>query len=763
MKEVLMLQRRMWFNVVLTMLISVMLVMPVTSANAGEFPNALSLQGFTGIMNIPTANVQKEGTMAFWYAKQRDHLYPYEHEDNYLFSVGMFSLLEAGGRVAVGKTPSQNNDLSAQFKVTTAPFTPKGYSWLPSLAVGVQDIGLGTAGRFYRSTYLVATEEINRFRFSLGYGFGPDRMDGIFGGAEIKAFDWLYLLGEYDTKDTNVGVRVVSPDLFGYPVNLQSTLKSSVNKNPGTIDFTVGIQFSLGKDWQRAARNSIVPTGTGESVRDPGTKTIGDSAASVAVSPVMGTGPKDTAVVPRDVVSDDRLPVKAGAEVVTASSSSPGGSENLPVKAGQGVTPAGVAAVALSRTEELLALRNLLVADGFMNVRVGANGNDLLVVEYENARYNQSQLDGMGVVLGMVVDSAPQDFKTVRLVLKVQDLPIIQVSAPASTLRMFFREAGRNETFSDLVEVSYAIADNRDVTYVAEASFATWFRSRLVLAPRLKTFVATEVSSLDYLLSFAPALYVDLWKGAVLNASATIPFAWSKGFDDGQPFRNSRTDAQFESVMLSQAIAIKPFPGVMLSLGGGMIQHDTYGDLFEAYWYSKEGNHRLGFQQGFGKDNVYNFNRTAYLGSYRYTYTPLDTSLTLTGGSFWDNDTGVRADLSRFFGDTSFSVYYKYSRTTNNQNYQIGGVQISFPLTLRQGMKPYPVQVKGPDEWSYHLETVTHGPTAANTVGVAIGATPPAAENIPKDYYDRDRLTPDYVKTHLLRVRDAYVRYLHPE
>jgi hypothetical protein len=312
------------------------------------------------------------------------------------------------------------------------------------------------------------------------------------------------------------------------------------------------------------------------------------------------------------------------------------------------------------------------------------------------------------------------------------------------------------------VQVSYVVDDNREVAFVEEASFSSWFRSRLVLAPRLMTFVATEVSSLDYLLSFAPALYVDLWKGALLKTSANIPVAWSKGFDTGEAFRNYRHDSQLETLGVYQAL--RPHPNLMISVGGGMISHDVYGTLNEAYWYSNDGAHRLGFQQGFGKDNNLNFNHTAYLGSYRYTYSPLDTSLTVTGGSFWDNDTGVRADLSRFFGDTSFSVFYKYSRTNDTKkDYQIGGVQIAFPLTLRQGMKPYPVQVKGTDEWSYYLETVIHGPTAANTVGVSIGNNPPAINPVPAVYYDRDRLTPDYVKAHLLRVRDAYVRYVHPE
>jgi hypothetical protein len=748
-------------------------------AGAGEFVNGFSLQGYTGIMNTPTANVQKEGTFGFWYAKQRDHIYPNQHQDNYLFSTGFFSFIETGGRVAVGLSPSTGNDLSAQFKITTAPFTPKKYPWLPSLAFGMQDVG--GQSNFYQTTYLVATEEISRLRLSVGYGFGTDRsLEGFFGGAEIKTFDWLYLLGEYgskrslgrrswsDERDFNVGIRIVTPDIYGYPVNLHSTLKSALNNHSGTIDFTVGIQFSLGKDWHSLTR-SIIPTSIPDETSTKPDPIIAPDSQPVKSGPVAALAapvvPLQGSTESPSDKEDNPLPLKAGAEAVnvespvgstiTASSSNLGSQ----IKAGPEATPAGVIMVTATRNDALRTLRDKLVADGFMHVRVGANDRNLLVVEYENGRYNQNQLDGMGVVLGMVVNYAPKELSTVRLVLKIQNINMLQVTMPIEILTAFFRDASVNKAFSDLVQVSYAIDDSREVAFVEEASFSSWFRSRLVLAPRLRTYVATEVSSFDYLLSFVPTLDVDLWKGAVLSTSADIPVAWSKGFDNNMSFY--RNDAQMETALVSQALRIHP--NFMVSLSGGMLAHEVYGTVNEIYWYSRDGSQRLGFQQGFGKDNNYNYNRTAYLGSYRYTYTPLDTSLTVTGGSFWENDTGVRADLSRFFGDTAFSVYYKYSRTSDNKDYQVGGVQIAFPLTPRRGMKPYPVQVKGTDEWKYALQSVTSSPKGDNSVFVSVGNSPPGVNSVTQVYHDRDRLTPDYVKAHLLRARDAYIRYVHPE
>ncbi len=53
-------------------------------------------------------------------------------------------------------------------------------------------------------------------------------MEGVFGGAEIRVFDWLHLLGEYDTKESNFGIRLLTPEnLFNFPVSLGFTAKTS--------------------------------------------------------------------------------------------------------------------------------------------------------------------------------------------------------------------------------------------------------------------------------------------------------------------------------------------------------------------------------------------------------------------------------------------------------------------------------------------------------------------------------------------------------
>src|SRR6185369_13926077 len=237
-----------------------------------EFHNALSLQGFTGILNTPTAALTKEGHIYALFSDQKENsLRPrLKREDSYMFSVGLFDLLEMGGRFTEAPNYSYTTggmrDLSGNFKLQV-PFIPKG-KYIPQLAVGVQDLG-GNLHRL-RTVYGAATEGIWRFRISAGAGIGPDRMKGGFGGIEAKAFDWLYLLGEYDTREVNVGVRLVTPEMFGIPVNLQVTVKSALNDKQGNPEYGFGFQMPLGYDHYN---RQPLPK-AGENVQDKGTEGV---------------------------------------------------------------------------------------------------------------------------------------------------------------------------------------------------------------------------------------------------------------------------------------------------------------------------------------------------------------------------------------------------------------------------------------------------------------------------------------------------------
>lgn len=685
----------------------------VPEGRGEEFHNALSLQGFTGILNTPNAAVTDEGKFYALYSDQEENSLRrrLRREESYMFSVGMFRHLELGGRLT--DAPYNDNrkkitDLSANVKLRV-PFIPEG-EYIPRFALGVQDLGGGA--HHFRTAYAVASEEIWHLRLSVGYGTGGDRMKGLFGGAELKALDWLYLLGEYDTRETNVGVRLVSPELFGIPVNLHFTAKASIDHNAGSPELGIGFQIPLGRDhWSRK------PVDVKQPASDPG--------APVTDGTAKGSGePVTTQAV-------------AGSALLAADTPAPDGE---------------------GRRTALLALRDRLVADGFQNVRVGEGDGGLLVVEFENSRYNHNELDGIGVVTGMIADGGPAGFDTLRLVLRKKGIRVMQLSAPLAEMRAFLHDGERLEKLRDVLQVTPDVTDDQGVRFVDGSANPSWLHATLVVAPDLKTFVGTDFSTFDYLLSVKPDLYLNTWKGAVVNARWDIPVSWSEGFDDDKPYRANRQESRLDRLMLFQAVKLAPT--VMATIGAGMVLHETYGTLNELLWSPGEGDHRFRLRHAYGENSDTKGRNESYLASYRYRYAPLDLYLEGTAGRFWGRDTGFTVEMKRFFGDTAFSLVYKNTENPANERVQVGGVQFSFPLTPRRDMKPYPVQLKGTDEWAYAQEIEIASPGEANLVGRTIAINPQPAFNLANVFYNRDRLNEAYIKRHLLRLRDAYLRYV---
>jgi len=685
------------------------LLMNAAFANAAEFPNAISLQGFTGLLNTPNAEVTEEGTVNALYSNQiepqwRD-LAP--HEDNYLFSVGFFSFAEFGGRLT--NVPAVSiRDLSANVKIKI-PFIPRGF-YLPDIALGMQDVGGGS--KHFQTKYIVASEELWRFRFSLGAGTGPDRMKGVFGGAEFKAFDWFYLIGENDGKDTNVGARLVAPELFGYPLGLQISAKTSLDYRPGNTQFGLGFQFPLGNEH---LDRSPLPEKANE-VKQTSSETKITAGSLPNESEKMAQAPS------------------AAPAVVTGKGSAPGA--------------------------DLQRVREKLTTEGFENVRVGTNGGSLLVVEYENNRYNHNELDGLGIVIGIVVDTLPGEYETFRVIVKKQDIAVLELSAPFSDFRAFLHDAGKYRELNEHLRITENVGKDEGVDYLVGPSNSSWLDSSLVVYPGLKTFVATEVGTFDYLLSAKLDYFFNAWKGAVVNARWDIPVAWSENFDNGKAFRSDRAGSQLDRLMLFQAI--KVVPGLMVNLGGGMIVPDYHGTLNEVMWTPSDGAHRFTIKQAYAtSSDVQDLpqKRETYLGSYRYYFSPLNLSFKVTVGRFFDNDEGFRLDMKRFFGDTALSVYYANSQTTFRDRVQIGGVMIALPLTPRRDMKPGILQLKGYDDWSYAQETKIVAPGESNTVSTSTGVDPVLPYNLERVFYNRDRLNEPYIREHLLRLREVYRAY----
>ena len=549
-------------------------------------------------------------------------------------------------------------------------------------------------------------------------------MKGVFAGGEFKAHDWVYLLGEYDTKETNVGARVVLPQFWKIPISFTATAKTSLDYKPGNFDIAVGLSVPL--DFK--VRNQ-------KSVKNPANESNSNEQDTKFHASAIMQGVENAPLLSLQKTTQ----------------------EDVAVNSSPAITPK-------TQPDDILTtLRSRLIQQGFLNVRVGTRGKTL-VVEYENARYNHNELDALGIVAGIATTTAEKySFERLQVVIRRRDIAVMQVSAPYSSFRSFFMEHGNSRDLSEILNISFGI-DTDGVQYLAGDRNSGILKSSLVLAPGLSTWVGTEVGVFDYLLSLKPELTVQAWKGAVLNARWDIPFSWSDNLDNGKTFRNSRNDPQLERLMIFQGL--KPFPNVMLNLGAGMFLHQINGTINEMTWTPGDGSHRISLTQGWTEHSISHKKNEIYLGSYRYYFSPLDLSLTGTYGRFWAQDHGFNLELKRFFNDTAISVYYKNSVATDSKRWEAVGIQFSFPLTPRQDMKPYAVQVRGSDAWSYAQETTLKNNNFNNSRGslnylapYPLTMAPQPTMGLLQSYQNRDRLSAVYIKTHTERLREAWLKY----
>lgn len=351
------------------------------SAHAGQSTD-LSLQGFSGILNTPTGHVQKEGSLGLLYSNQQDKFKrgtpPWQ--DNYLLSVGMFSFAEICGRLTAPNNikGAAGSDLSANAKISSAPFTAH-LPFAPAVALGIQDMGGGASTTVFRSTYLAASADpLPWMRLSAGYGLGPDRMNGVFGGVELQPHERVRLLGEYDTVNTSAGVRLTAPPLPWLPASLTLTAKSTLSRS-SRLDIAFGLTIPL--DMKR-----------GESAMD-------------------------------------------GARFNVKSSDTPDQRILFPETDSRNPEPA-------TRESQLSSIRSRLIAAGFANVRVGVMDDKALVVEYENVRYNHNELDAIGVVAGVGSSADIGGIDSLNLVVMRKGLRMLLVSSPLREMRNWLADTG---------------------------------------------------------------------------------------------------------------------------------------------------------------------------------------------------------------------------------------------------------------------------------------------------------------------------------
>jgi hypothetical protein len=421
-------------------------------------------------------------------------------------------------------------------------------------------------------------------------------------------------------------------------------------------------------------------------------------------------------------------------------------------------TPAAPSAAA-EPTEDatstaLGTLQRELVDAGFENVRVGVDGT-VVVVEYENDVYSHAEVDALGVVLGHVAWRAPPGLDRFAVVLERTQLPLAEISGPLSSLRAWFGAAEeRGEAaLPEVLALSWH-PRRRDGAWWDDApARRSALRSQLVLAPGLVTYVATEISALEYVLSLRPELRVPLWPGALAYGRWDVPFVWSAALADGGALRSRRAAPRLVDALLYQALPLAP--GVTALAGAGVFQVNGAGGLGEVTWTPGGGDLALAVHGAFtrvvqGADT--GKRHESLVASVRWRYAPLALVATVSGGRFYEGDRGAEVELARWFRDTSVGVFYAHTGVS------VVGVRLTLPLTPRREMTPGLLQVRGTPRWEYDVFSVVQHRTNDIVSGVAVQPVTPW--NLEDAYRDASRLTLEALARDLPRARAAFQRSL---
>jgi hypothetical protein len=514
------------------------------SAQAKNIDVLPSSQSFSGLMFTPNAQVIKTGDISLSYHQGVAHNNAIRSLDNWFFGAGLFSGLEAGGRI-VTKTynthlytdPSGGmRDLSASAKYQL-PFI---YDYTGfNVAIGAQDIG-GAANNFDTKYFVVDREfEALSLRTSVGYSrssFADGIMNGPFAGIEWQPLSFMQLTTEYDAVEINANAKVFTPQ--------------------GLLPW--GAQLSM--DYQ-------LYTGHERSEQD---------VWGVNVSmPLMG-------------YNDNRQ-------------------QNLNTNKQTQVEQQLKQNLAEHQSASLTNLINTLQNEGFINLNVGYRNNKM-VIALENRRYNHNQMDGVGVALGIITSKAGENAfadlaqiaatdkstqftitkkQNIELILLTNDIPMLTVTTDAQCYRDFL--ANGNPCDQLIVNTLNAKNNFNNSQWLYHTINNGFGRSQIILSPALNHRTATEYGFFDYSLALAANVYTPLWQGAAIDVRYMVPISESDDFKQDGLWHNQAYESKIDRALIHQAVKLPQ--NIISQFSAGYMMGDYWGGVNETQWYSPQGDH----------------------------------------------------------------------------------------------------------------------------------------------------------------------------
>ncbi len=406
-------------------------------------------------------------------------------------------------------------------------------------------------------------------------------------------------------------------------------------------------------------------------------------------------------------------------------------------------------------TEQLQAE---LMERGLENVRVSVvrlPQDMMVVVEYENRRYNRDELHGLGLVLGLTTTRTPPEVTQVRIVVKEVNLPVLQFTTSPDDFLAFVNEQISSSTFVRKIHVTNQVQRLAEIgTPVVTTAIGnrSWLKLDAFLRPGIETLLLTEISAAELRFTLLPDAFMQLTPGTVGNLRIRIPVTQTENFP------GELDDPEIDRMLLHQAFRLplgkwSRVATGMMQLSVGLFSDEEVGIAQTTATTFLEG--LLLFKSTLARvgSSFTDLDTWVALMEGRIRYPPWDLTLSITGGLFLDGDRGVGADLSRFFGHTEIGVFLRHS-----DHGSLGGLRFAIPLTPAKELKPMRFRPRLPDVFTHEVRTTVF--TDRNVVRSDIGRQLGTGHAIEQVYWNRDRLYPVYVRQHVRTLKQAVRRWV---
>lgn len=343
------------------------------------------------------------------------------------------------------------------------------------------------------------------------------------------------------------------------------------------------------------------------------------------------------------------------------------------------------------------ALSEKLFETGFENIRV-LSKDKMVLVALENNIY-RSNTEAISHALDTILAYSPSNAE-VRLYLLKKGIPQIQINVVPEVGKEYINTEIKGANTSSSIAIDYCIDENWKILKKQPLRNKSRNKIDLVFYPQLVVQNTSYDQIYEIQLNIAPALEMDLWKGMKFTGQVILPIINDFGEWGDKPRPGFLTLAQ--SFRMGKAFFARAVVGNFNANRYGIdatVFHPLFNNRVEV-----EGNLGLTGSSRFedGSWLYTSIDKLTWFIKARYYPSVFNLQMSLSYGQYLNGDQGIRADLTRYFGDLAIGFY-----AMNSGNRYNGGFHLAVPLRSRKRDRTKAFRAMAPKyfDWQYNAAT----------------------------------------------------------